>query len=160
MVMSLCMMCYLGWALTTVAATGQGARQAIRQPMQLKENHIQIFLGNSLGSMKPLLGINAGPVPSGEAGNADLTEQYRWAGVQEVRTQDFYGLLDLIVMYPDLVTDPDAEGFYDFAGSDKAFAAIVNAGIEPYLRLGDSYNNVRVPATKKELENYARVGCP
>jgi len=107
--------------------------------------------------VKPLLGINAGPIPSGEPQNADLTDQYRWAGIRAVRTQDFYGPLDLSVMYPDLGADPERQGSYDFASSDKAFAAILQAGIEPYLRLGDSYNNARVPANGRELENYTRA---
>jgi xylan 1,4-beta-xylosidase len=159
MVISLCMICCIGWTLTVTATPpGPGVRQAVRQPMHLRETHIRISIGNTLGAMKPLLGINAGPAPSGESGNVDLTAQYRWAGVQEVRTQDFYGPLDLSVMYPNLAADPDAKGSYDFVSSDNAFASIVNAGIEPYLRLGDSYSNVRVPATGQELENYGRAG--
>jgi hypothetical protein len=123
----------------------------------LQDTRIRLAIGKPLGTMKPLLGINAGPIPSGEPGNADLTGQYRWAGVREVRTQDFYGPLDLSVMYPDLSADPELASSYDFASSDKAFAAIVNAGIEPYLRLGDSYNNVHVPGGSRELENYSRA---
>jgi hypothetical protein len=128
-----------------------------RRPATLTATHLRITLGKPLGTMKPLLGINAGPAPSGEPGNADLTEQYRWAGVREVRSQDFYGPLDLSVMYPDLRADPDAAASYSFAASDKVFAAITGAGAEPYLRLGDSYNNARIPANRQEAANYAKA---
>lgn len=126
-----------------------------RTPAVLKNTHIPITLGQHVGPLKPLLGINAGPVPSGEPGNADLTEQYRWAGVREVRTQDFYGPLDLSTIFPRLDADPASPAAYDFALSDRTFAAILKAGLEPYLRLGDSYNNVRVPSHPDELKNYS-----
>lgn len=139
------------------APAGDAARGAVRRPAELRETRLTLTLGRTLGPMKALLGINAGPVPSGEAGNADLTELYRWAGVREVRTQDFYGPLDLSAMYPDLRADPSLPGSYDFAASDRAFAAIVDAGLMPYLRLGDSYNNVRIPTNRQETEHYIQA---
>ncbi|HPG00315.1 MAG TPA: hypothetical protein PLE77_09595 [Kiritimatiellia bacterium] len=139
------------------ARQGPGVREAGRSPATLQETHLRLSLGKSLGPLKPLLGINAGPAPSGESGNAELTAQYRWAGVREVRTQDFYGPLDLSVMYPDLAANPLSESSYDFSTSDKAFTAIVHAGCEPYLRLGDSHNDVRVPSNRQEMQNYTRA---
>lgn len=93
--------------------------------------------------VRPLLGVNAGPTPAGEPGNADLTAAYRAAGVTSVRTHDFYGPLDMSTMYPDQNADPSNPASYDFNTSDETFAAILGAGLEPYLRIGDSWNNVR-----------------
>lgn len=135
------------------------ARPRERTPAELANTRLTLTIGKPVGPWKPLLGINAGPMPSGEAGNADLTEQYRWAGVREVRTQDFYGPLDLSVMYPNLAADPLATFSYAFAESDKAFVGIVSAGCEPYFRLGDSWNNVRVPTTASERANYAKAAA-
>jgi hypothetical protein len=132
-------------------------RERDRTPAILNKTDLELKLGKPLGDLKPLLGINAGPAPSGEPENADLTEQYRWAGVREVRTQDYYGPLDMSVMYPDLNADPQSASSYDFAGSDKIFAAILDAGLEPYLRLGDSHSNVRIPVTSQQFKNYIQA---
>jgi|GEM_PF-960940 len=93
--------------------------------------------------IRPLLGVNAGPNPSGEPGNADLTSQYRQIGVTLVRTHDYYGALDMPILYPNQEADPEAASSYSFALSDAVYRGILNGGFEPYLRIGDSYNNVR-----------------
>lgn len=93
--------------------------------------------------VRPLLGVNAGPVPSGEPGNADLTDEYRAAGVELVRTHDFYGAMDMSTIYPNQNADPQLASSYDFTLSDTTCQAILDGGFELYLRLGDSYNNSR-----------------
>jgi|GEM_PF-1509694 len=137
----------------------QGIRpkEKIRLPAELEQKRVTLNIGKPRGKLKPLLGINAGPAPSGEPGNADLTAQYKWAGVREVRTQDYYGPLDLSIMYPYLGADPSNPLSFDFTSSDKVFAKILDSEAEPYLRLGDSYNNAKVPSTKKESDNYWRA---
>jgi len=136
------------------AGRNQGIqKEQFREPARLDQKLITIVVGGVFGQIKPLLGVNAGPAPSGEAGNAELSEQYRWAGVNAVRTHDLYGPLDLSVIYPDINADPADPASYDFKSSDAAFAAIVDAGLEPYLRLGDSYNNVRIPCNDRERKN-------
>ncbi len=93
--------------------------------------------------VRPLLGVNAGPVPSGEPGNADLTDEYRAAGVELIRTHDFYGAMDMSTIYPNQNADPQLASSYDFTLSDATCQAILDGGFEMYLRLGDSYNNSR-----------------
>lgn len=93
--------------------------------------------------IKPLLGVNAGPAPSGEAGNAELTDEYRAAGVELIRTHDFYGPMDMSTIYPNQNADPALTSSYNFTSSDEACLSILRGGFELYLRLGDSYNNSR-----------------
>jgi len=120
---------------------------------------ITFRIGDPLPDMpiRPLLGVNAGPAPVGALGNADLTTAYRDSGVTMVRTHDFYGPLDMAVLYPDRTKDPNDPASFDFAASDAAFAAIVAGGLEPYLRIGDSWNNATPPANTHERANWVQA---
>lgn len=99
-----------------------------------------LTLGEAVGTIRPLLGVNLGPMAQGDAGNADLTEAYTSLGVTQIRTHDYYGPLDMATLYPDQSADPLDPASYDFAASDAFFKQILAGGFEPYLRLGDSYN--------------------
>ncbi len=89
--------------------------------------------------IRPLLGVGGGPLPAGrDPAHPDLTAQYHTIGVTMIRTHDLGGPLDMSVMYPDQDADPHDPASYDFSASDLVFAAIVEGGFEPYLRLGDS----------------------
>jgi len=81
----------------------------------------------------PLLGVNAGPRPSGDDGNADLTDRYRALGVTHVRTHDYYEKLDVHVMYPDHTADPSRRASFDLADSDVYWQGILDSGVEPTL---------------------------
>ena len=125
-----------------------------------------LSIGAATGaSIQPLLGLNVGPGPQGDAGNVDLTTLYKKRGVNLVRTHDYYGPLDMATLYPDRSRDPLQQLSYNFTGaldvnyqrsSDSVFAAIVNGGFEPYFRIGDSYNNV-APPTAAELPNWSQA---
>jgi len=91
--------------------------------------------------IQPLLGVNDGPLPAGEDGNADLTQAYWDIGVNMIRTHDFYGPLDMATLFPDQSADPTDPASYDFKISDIVFESIVSNGFEPYLRLGDSWES-------------------
>ncbi|MBN1485940.1 MAG: hypothetical protein JXA37_14600 [Chloroflexia bacterium] len=107
--------------------------------------------------IRPLIGVNAGPLPAGEAGKADLTAAYQQIGVNLVRTHDYYGPLDMAVLYPDRSADPADPRSYDFAESDRVFTSILAGGFEPYLRLGDSWSNATPPRTPQERANWVRA---
>jgi len=107
-------------------------------------------------TVRPLLGVNAGPYPAGEPGNPDMTGKYQQIGVNMVRTHDFYNPLDMSKIYPDRSKDPNQESSYYFAESDIRFQAIISAGLEPYFRIGDSYNNVKGPSSS-ELSNWVQA---
>jgi hypothetical protein len=134
-------------------------RPSEREPAALEADEIAITVGGPDGTIKPLLGVNAGPVPSGEKGNADVTSAYKACGVTAVRTHDFYGPLDLSVIFPDPGRTPGEAGALDFSASDPVFRAILDGGFEPYLRLGDSYNNIRVPRGSAERTRLAQAAA-
>ncbi|HIQ02355.1 MAG TPA: hypothetical protein EYH30_09580, partial [Anaerolineales bacterium] len=89
-------------------------------------------------TLRPLLGVNAGPVPSGES-TTDLTAQYQAIGVTMVRNHGYSGPLDMAAIYPDQSADPTDPASYHWEVSDRVFRAILDGGFEPYLRLGDSW---------------------
>ena len=105
---------------------------------------LTLTLGAPTGAtIQPLTGINIGPIPAGAKNNADLTDAYHAAGITMIRTHDYYGPLDMATMYPDQSADPHDPASYNFTESDRVFASILAGGFEPYLRLGDSWNNGR-----------------
>ena len=122
-----------------------------------------LTLGARTGAtIQPLTGINIGPIPAGASTNADLTDAYHTAGITMIRTHDYYGPLDMAAMYPDQSADPHDPASYDFTESDKVFAAILAGGFEPYLRLGDSWNNGRGypaadPRAPTNLDNWVQA---
>ena len=118
---------------------------------------VVITIGGATGAaIAPLLGVNIGPAPAG-AGGADLTQAYQQLGVNLIRTHDYYGPLDMAVMYPDRKRDPADPQAYNFGASDAMWRAIVDGGFEPYFRLGDSWNNARPPAAAEERANWVRA---
>jgi len=118
---------------------------------------VSISIGSDLSgtTIRPLLGVNAGPTPQGDATNPDVTKQYQAIGVNMVRTHDLYGPLDMSVMYPDRSKNPALASSYNFTSSDLAFDAIIQGGFEPYFRIGDSWNNVTPPTNETERANWA-----
>ncbi|MCS6886556.1 MAG: glycosyl hydrolase [Blastocatellia bacterium] len=61
--------------------------------------------------------------------------------MQAVRTHDYYGPLDMASIYPNQNADPTLVSSYNFTESDRMYRAILENGFEPYIRLGNSYNN-------------------
>jgi hypothetical protein len=120
---------------------------------------INLTIGPVTGAViRPLLGVNIGPIPAGnDPANADLTGAYRGIGVNLIRTHDYYNALDMSVMYPDMTADPALVQSYDFSRSDQVWRSITAGGFEPYLRLGDSYNNSRPPANAAERANWVKA---
>jgi len=120
---------------------------------------INITIGSETGGLiRPLLGVNVGPIPAGtDPANADLTSAYKEIGVNLIRTHDYYNALDMCIMYPDRTADPLLVQSYDFSRSDQVWRSIIAGGFEPYLRLGDSYNNSTPPANALERSNWVKA---
>ncbi len=137
----------------------QQRQHQITQPATLNTTEFTLSIGSVTGSIKPLLGINAGPIPSGDKQNADVTKEYTEYGITTVRTHDFYGPLDLTTIYPNIDADPSLPTSYNFTESDKVYQSILNAGCQPYIRVGDSYNNVRIPTNVQQRNNLVQAMC-
>ncbi|MBL0209966.1 MAG: putative Ig domain-containing protein [Holophagaceae bacterium] len=117
-------------------------------------------------AIKPLLGINAGPLPASPSMTANLATAYQTIGVRAVRTHDHLiypsgqtgpGPLDMSTLYPNRALDPNAQGSYDFTISDQHFSAIISGGFEPFFRLGDSAALAKAP-TPSERANWVQAG--
>lgn len=101
-------------------------------------SQIQLTLGNDTSStIKPLLGVNAGPQPQGES-TFDLTSVYKTAGVTMIRVHDYPSAFEMSTMYPNQSADPAKDSSYNWTTSDTAFQKIIDGGFEPYIRIGDS----------------------
>jgi hypothetical protein len=139
----------------------QGNRRHANDPVpaSLEQTEITVTLGETDGAIKPLLGVNAGPVPSGDKNNADVTAGYQTCGVTMVRTHDFYGPFDLSTIYPDITANPAVPESYNFKTTDEVFKAIINGGFTPFIRIGDSYSNARSPASEQERSNLVAAAC-
>ncbi len=98
-----------------------------------------LTIGAAAGRIRPLLGVNIGPIPAGES-TVDLTDAYHEAGVTTIRTHDYYGPLDMATLYPNQNADPANPASYNFTASDAVFEKILAGFFEPCLRLGDSYS--------------------
>jgi len=120
---------------------------------------ITVTIGLPTGLIiRPLTGVNIGPIPAGtDPRNADLTRAYQETGIRLIRTHDYYGALDMSVMYPDMTKDPSDPNSYNFTSSDYTWKAIINGGFEPYFRLGDSWNDARPPANAFERNNWIKA---
>ncbi len=122
----------------------------------------ELTLGAAVGSIQPLRGINVGPL--GNLTNPNLTGAYQTRGMNLIRTHDFYGPMDMATMYPDRSKNPALASSFNFTGivgsefrsSDDVFRSIVDGGFEPYLRLGDSYNNA-TPPTVSQFPNWEQA---
>lgn len=144
---------HLGLVALVLLAWGMPVT-ALQAPVQ---SGPMIAIGSATGTnIAPLLGVNIGPAPD-VPGNADLTQAYRQLGVNLIRTHDYYGPLDMTMMYPDRKRDPADPSAYDFGASDAMWRAILGGRFEPYFRLGDSWNNARPPANAEERANWVRA---
>ncbi len=124
-------------------------------------------LGAKAADMRALLSANTGPLRPASSGVPDLAP-YQDFGLGLIRTHDFYGPLDMPTLYPDFTKDPKLQSSYVFTtavgkslddkftwSSDTVFSALQSAGYEAYFRIGDSYNNVKPPASDTERANWA-----
>lgn len=102
-------------------------------------------------SVKPLLGVIAGPDPVAgpNAATLNLTAQYKDIGIASVRNNDYFDdRLDMEQIfncggptYPSWEgCDPNDDRFYNWAASDRQFQSWIDGGFEPFLRLGNETN--------------------
>ena len=89
----------------------------------------------------PLLDLNAGNFQGAWGTHAELAmvaDRYHQLGVKQLRTHDYAEALDIGNIYPDISKDPHLASAMNFTLADEAFAAIVDNGFTPFLRLGNS----------------------
>ncbi|MCQ2432787.1 MAG: hypothetical protein MJ175_09320 [Clostridia bacterium] len=103
---------------------------------------IRLDPGNIKGKIKPLHGVGSGPVNGNFS--FDTREAYRDAGIPFARTHDTeypFGsgeFVDIHCVFPNFDADPDDPKNYNFELTDYYLLAILDAGTEPFYRLGTS----------------------
>lgn len=101
---------------------------------------ITIYTDEIVGPMRPLHGVNRGPVDRNWY--FDLRPWFQRWQVPNVRTHDCiynaFDTVDLHYIFPDPEADPHAPESYQFQLSDDLLQAIRDTGAEIYFRLGET----------------------
>jgi hypothetical protein len=103
-------------------------------------SHATIDFAASAGKIRPLHGVNNGPVTWGIA--ADLTNYHKEAGFPSARIHDAHysgqEVVDIHYVFPIFDADADDPKYYKFAETDAYIGAIIKNGTKVTYRLGES----------------------
>jgi len=108
---------------------------------------IKVDFGKKIGFIKPLHGINCGPLS--EKGSIDLSSYYSDLNVPYIRLHDVpeAGIpaidihLVFHLVFPDFDADPNMPESYDFAWTDRYLETINKIGAGVIYQLGYSYKD-------------------
>ena len=106
--------------------------------------NLKVNFENNVGKIKPMNAVNNGPKTPGRSQYRDNFETYKALHLPFARTHDAsicydYGAehcVDVNGIFPNFDADPSNPENYDFLLTDKYLQAIIDAGTEPYYRLG------------------------
>lgn len=108
--------------------------------------YLQADFAKSAGAVKPMHGVNNGPVYKFTADQRITNiEAFREAGIPYARTHDasFYAnyggehTVDIIAVFPDFSKDVNDPASYDFTLTDEYLKVIDYAGVKTFYRLGN-----------------------
>ena len=106
---------------------------------------LRIDCAQTAGSIRPLHGVNNGPLNYGET--VDLSAFYRELGIPLARLHDSEwpnpSVVDIHAVFPDLSADPQRPESYRFPRTDAYVQAIVDTGTGIVYRLGESIEHTR-----------------
>ena len=125
---------------------------------------IQIDPEKTVGRIKPMHGVGAGPV----SGNFtyDATEQFRAAGIPFGRTHDIeypFGsgeFVDIHCIFPFFAADENDPASYNFTLTDEYLKLMREAGTEPFYRLGSTIEHQPIKRhilPPKDFGKWARI---
>ena len=94
------------------------------------------------GPVKPMNAVNNGPAYDSAQQKAD----FKILNIPYSRTHDAHGyygehLVDISDIFPDWSKNPDKESSYDFRETDLYIKTLIEAGSEPFYRLGQTIEN-------------------
>jgi hypothetical protein len=127
--------------------TGVTAASALGSPPAAhgEPTELTVDCRRSAGTIRPLHGVNSGPIQAGET--LDLSLFYREAGVPLTRLHDCHwpsaDVVDIHVLFPDFRADPERPESYDFRRTDGYLRAIVACGSQIVFRLGESIEHTK-----------------
>lgn len=101
---------------------------------------LRIDFSRTNGFVRPLQGINKGPLAAG--GTIDVTAALQALKPPSVRLHDCHwpnpDVVDIHAVFPDFKADPDQPSSYDFALTDEYLSATRQTGAQIVYRLGES----------------------
>ncbi len=100
-------------------------------------NVIRIDFDNVVDKIRPV--HNIGRMPEYEL-DSEINSFFTEANMTSCRTHDI-NCTDIYKIFPDFSKDVNDESSYNFEECDKVIASIVDAGMEPFFRLGISYSD-------------------
>ena len=94
------------------------------------------------GPVKPMNAVNNGPAYDSDMQKTD----FKILNIPYSRTHDAHGyygehLVDISDIFPDWSKNPDKESSYDFRETDLYIKTLIEAGSEPFYRLGQTIEN-------------------
>ena len=117
--------------------------QEIQPNITSVEVSVTVDPGVIKGPVKPMNAVNNGPAWDSPQQKAD----FRILDIPFSRTHDasegYYGerLVDISDIFPDFSKNPDKESSYDFRETDLYIKTLIEAGSEPFYRLGQTIEN-------------------
>lgn len=112
----------------------------------------------SIGTIKPLHGVNNGPVT--QQGLVDVSDYYREAAIPWVRIHDsnwpHAREVDIPQIFRNEDADPDDPANYDFARTDDYIQSIIDTGTKIVYRLGVSIEHTKRKYYTHPPKNFER----
>jgi hypothetical protein len=135
-----------------------------------------------VGHLRPFMGVTGapgaafgGPESKGPAADIDISEAYKAARVDLIRTHDHFGPGDIdahfgvdkqlpisipagrdaLNIFPDMSADPKDAKSYHFEATDGLIASIEGIGAEPIFRIGRSIG--ADPTPPADIDKYAEI---
>ncbi len=106
---------------------------------------IRVDCSRQIGHIRPLHGVNNGPVNFGEL--VDLSRYYRELAIPLARLHDSEwpdsDIVDIHAIFPDFKADPAIADNYRFSATDDYIRAVINTGAGIVYRLGESIETTR-----------------
>ncbi|HHY83326.1 MAG TPA: hypothetical protein GX505_11730 [Clostridiales bacterium] len=123
---------------------------------------IKVDFSRKAGKVKPLHGINNGPLSSECV--TDTSKYYKEIGIPFVRLHDTdwpsFKMVDIPKIFPDFDADPEDPNNYMFEQTDQTIEAIVKTGAKVLYRLGTSIEHTKVKrfaVPPKDFVQWARI---
>lgn len=114
-------------------------------PVRDEARALEIDFSQEVGRIRPLHGINAGPLNLGNT--LDFTSFFQKLAPPLTRLHDCHwpnpDVVDIHAMFPDFTADPASPASYRFDRTDEYLKAIRAAGIPILFRLGESIEHTQ-----------------
>ena len=129
-------------ALWLLGVIVPASAQEIQPDITSVEVTVRVDPGVIKGPVKPMNAVNNGP----SWDSRQQKEDFRILDIPFSRTHDargYYGeqVVDISSIFPDWSKNPDKESSYDFRETDLYIKTLIEAGSEPFYRLGQTIEN-------------------